>query len=299
MDFQHCRPTEYAYSIFDNVNDSRMWKTFKTVYGLNNIASRTDAVVTANGVTVDQVPTLGDQGIIFILNKKSDAHCDVIMARTGETYLIKAEAQVRLGNFPDAISTINQLRLRAEWKDDEDREYYTDGSMAFLKSTGGDVDNSTALSTLGKCKDANGTKINNTEAFKVSFLQKNTYYLSTGIERTTAASSLQIASYSLLPDEDEAILSAMGVSGDKARLINFILNERTRECLGEWNRWEELSRTKTLIQRAKLFNPEAATNIADKHLLRPIPQTFLDQLQHEDGTNLSDEEKAAMQNPGY
>lgn len=61
----------------------------------------------------------------------------------------------------------------------EDREYYTDGSMAFLKSAGGDEDNSTALSTLGKCKDANGTKINNTEAFKASFLQKNTYYLST------------------------------------------------------------------------------------------------------------------------
>lgn len=42
MDFQRCRPTEYAYAIFDNVNDSRMWKTFKTVYGLNNIASKAD-----------------------------------------------------------------------------------------------------------------------------------------------------------------------------------------------------------------------------------------------------------------
>lgn len=111
--------------------------------------------------------------------EKGDAHRDVIMARTGETYLIKAEAQVRSGNFQDAISTINQLRARAEWKNGEDREYYTDGSMAFLKSAGGDEDNSTALSTLGKCKDANGTKINNTEAFKASFLQKNTYYLST------------------------------------------------------------------------------------------------------------------------
>ncbi|MBF0842666.1 RagB/SusD family nutrient uptake outer membrane protein, partial [Staphylococcus lentus] len=67
-----CRPTEYAYAIFDNVNDSRMWKTFKTVYGLNNIASKADDVVATNGITADQVPTLGDQGIIFILNKKSD-----------------------------------------------------------------------------------------------------------------------------------------------------------------------------------------------------------------------------------
>ena len=49
MDFQRCRPTEYAYAIFDNVNDSRMWKTFKTVYGLNNIASKADDVVATNG----------------------------------------------------------------------------------------------------------------------------------------------------------------------------------------------------------------------------------------------------------
>jgi hypothetical protein len=221
------------------------------------------------------------------------------MARTGETYLIKAECQVRLGNYQEAINTVNILRKRAQWKDGEDREYYTDGSMAFLKSAGGDEDNSTALSTLGKCVDANKNKINNTAAFNYSFIQKNTYYLSTGIERTTAASDLQIASYTKLPDEDEAILSTLGVTGDKDRLINFILNERTRECLGEWNRWEELSRTKTLVKRAKAFNPEAAANVAEKHLLRPIPQTFLDQLQHEDGTNLSDEEKAAMQNHGY
>jgi hypothetical protein len=378
MDFQRCRPTEYSYAVFDNVNDARMWKTFKTVYGLNSIVQPTDKKTTiaeTNGIREDQMPTLGDLGIAFILNKKDDprfqdettygtfgrgavphtfinpetgkwipnvfpvylggkyvlynygvsgntatsnvfcginktadgtrtaekgdAHRDVIMARTGETYLIKAECQVRLGNYQDAITTVNVLRKRAQWKDGEDREYYTDGSMAFLKSAGGDEDNSTATSTLGKCKDANGNKINNTAAFNYSFIQKNTYYLSTGIERTTAASDLQIASYTKLPDEDEAILTTLGVTDTKDRLINFILNERTRECLGEWNRWEELSRTKTLVKRAKAFNPEAAANVAEKHLLRPIPQTFLDQLQHADGTNLSDEEKAAMQNPGY
>jgi len=48
------------------------------------------------------------------------------------------------------------------------------------------------------------------------------------------------------------------------------------------------------------FNPEAAANItAGKHEYRPIPQKFIDTLQHEDGSNLSDQEKAAWQNPGY
>ena len=53
------------------------------------------------------------------------------MARTGETYLIKAEAQVRQQNFQGAITTVNQLRARAEWKAGENRELYVDGSIAF------------------------------------------------------------------------------------------------------------------------------------------------------------------------
>ena len=371
MDFQRCRPTEYSYSAFDNVNDARMWKTFKTVFGLNSTAQTDkDKIVADNGLKdVSQVPALGDYGIVFILNKKDDprfqdettygtfgngktAHSfvnpetgkwvpnvapvylggqyvmpnynangdptksnffcginktedgsrtaekgdgyrDVIMARSGETYLVKAECQVRLGKYQDAISTVNVLRARAQWKEGEDRERYIDGSLAFESNT-------TGSGTLKKCKAADGkTNLTNLEAWKYSHPWKNSYYLSTGIERTTAASNLQIQSYTQLPAEDEAILSAIGCSGDKDRMINFIMNERTRELLGEWNRWEELSRTNLLIRRAKAFNPEAKGITAGKHELRPIPQTFIDGLQHEDGSNLSDAEKAAWQNPGY
>ena len=374
MDFQRCRPTEYTYSVFDNVNDARMWKTFKTVYGLNNQQQSAAALQEKYGFTAAQCPTIGDQGAIFILNKKSDhrfdgqpygtfgrggqdhtfinpetgkwvpnafvnfmdgryvlynygvsgntatsnvfcginktadgsrtaekgdAHRDVIMARTGETYLVKAEAQVRLGKYQDAINTVNVLRARGQWKKGEDRSYYTDGSMAFLKADGGMTDNSIAGNN-SNCKDASGKTMTMSEAYYASHLHKNTYYLSTGIEKTTDPSNLQIASYSQLPAEDEAILTAIGASGDYDRMLNFIFNERTRELLGEWNRWEELSRAGLLIKRAKAFNPEAAANItANKHELRPIPQAFIDALQNEDGSNLSDEQKKAWQNPGY
>lgn len=373
MDFQRCRPTEYTYSAFDNVNDARMWKTFKTVYGLNNAAKKDADVIATNGITADQVPDLGDEGIIFILNKKSDtrfdgnpygtfgrggdahsfvnpmtgkwvpnafvafqngqyvlntytgnpstsnvfcginktadgtrtgekgdAHRDVIMARTGETYLVKAEAQVRLGRYQEAVNTVNVLRARGQWKKGEDRSYYTDGSMAFLKAEGGMADNSTAAATsVKKNKDKAGKMLSNTEAYYASMTHKNTYYLSTGIAETTEASDLQIKSYSQLPAEDEEILKAIGASGDYDRMLNFIFNERTRELLGEWNRWDELARTGLLVRRAKAFNPEAAPNVQERHMYRPIPQKFIDTLQNEDGSNLSDAEKKAWQNPGY
>ena len=128
---------------------------------------------------------------------------------------------------------------------------------------------------------------------------KNTYYLSTGIEETKEASNLQIESYSSLPAEDEAILQALGCTSDYDRMLNFIFNERSRELLGEWNRWEELSRAGLLISRAKAFNPEATGITANKNELRPIPQKFIDALQNEDGTNLSEEQKKVWQNNGY
>ena len=232
--------------------------------------------------------------------EKGDAHRDVIMARSGETYLVKAEAQVRLGKYQDAISTINVLRTRAQWKQGENRSYYTDGSMAFLKADGGDSDNSTATATtVKKNKNFAGKTLNNTEAYYASMTHTNTYYLSTGIAETTDASDLQIKSYAQLPAEDEAVLAAIGASGDYERMLNFVFNERTRELLGEWNRWDELARTNLLVKRAKAFNTEAAPNIQDRHNYRPIPQKFIDTLQNPDGTNLSDADKKAWQNPGY
>ena len=38
---------------------------------------------------------------------------------------LEAEAQVRSGNFQDAISTINQLRARAEWKNGDSVKAFT------------------------------------------------------------------------------------------------------------------------------------------------------------------------------
>jgi hypothetical protein len=114
----------------------------------------------------------------------------------------------------------------------------------------------------------------------------------------TTATSLSVAGISPLPDQDEYIINKLGYSSDYDRMMCFLLNERSRELAGEYKRWEDLSRTKTLVARAKAFNPDAAPNIKDYHVLRPIPQTFLDGIQSA-GVPLTGPQKQAMQNAGY
>lgn len=72
--------------------------------------------------------------------------------------------------------------------------------------------------------------------------------------------------------------------------LNFILEERAKELGGEGHRWYDLKRTGTLLDRVKMYNPDAAPNIKQMHLVRPIPQTQIDRV-----SNPGD----FLQNPGY
>jgi len=73
--------------------------------------------------------------------------------------------------------------------------------------------------------------------------------------------------------------------------IDFILEERGRELLGEQFRWYDLVRTHQLVQRVQAYNPDGGKNIKDYHVLRPIPQDQIDRTEGGAGS--------FPQNPGY
>jgi starch-binding outer membrane protein, SusD/RagB family len=323
--FSRLAPTYFTFDVFDNVNDSRFWKSFQTKSAINKAASgytngvdlgimyvvnkstdRARFAKTNNGLTDNivysktgkKIPSVfvayaADNGNLEVgvrfpsLSKHMDGARldfnatkgtrDLVLARSAETYLMAAEAKIKLakagsGSFADALPYINAVRSRAAYKAGEDRAVYTDGSAAVT------------VAVLGGRNS--------------SFMAENSYYESNNIAATTAATSLTIASIGALPAEDQAVITKLGYSSDYDRMLCLILNERTRELCGEFHRWEDLSRTKTLVARAKAYNREAAPNIQDKHNLRPIPQTFLDAV-YASGKPLTAEQKAAMQNPGY
>ncbi|MDE7350432.1 MAG: RagB/SusD family nutrient uptake outer membrane protein [Muribaculaceae bacterium] len=376
-DFQRFRPTEYTLTVFDNVNDSRLWKSFATVYG-TAVEYKGDA-----DKGIDPVH-IGEPSVVFIINKK-DEHAydgfefgakryqenanfvdvagrlpeggrvqkqdgqstfgpanqkvlnswilykdgkyvgrefgnlatgamgtpgnnmfpgiskhtcgylnayagdngsrDLVLARLAETYLVRAEIKVRLNDYAGAKEDIDVLRKRGAWHEGENRSYYVDGCYAAAVSSPY-IDN------------ANRVAANDGWNLGV-----NSYYLSNPtLEVTYASTENEMTNWTWekLPAEDEAILERIGVSGDRqARAINFILNEHTRELCGEMVRWENLSRTKLIETRAKKLNSDITHFDPSKHYVRPIPQAFIDVLQHEDGTNLTEAEKAAWQNPGY
>ncbi|TCD05642.1 RagB/SusD family nutrient uptake outer membrane protein [Pedobacter frigidisoli] len=334
-EFQRMKSTDYAIDVFDRVNDSRFWKSFKTRYLCNNPAGAPKWTA-ANAPTPGQVGqvrfTGGQESILYIVNDANDtrytstnialrapsmyvryfagqpqsylnAHGnygvsqyvalskfmdgsrnlvasqfgqrDGILARLAETYLIAAEAYGRLGQFGQAITYLNRVRDRAAYKDGEDRSSYVDGGVAYKTNA--------AVNTTGF----------------VSYSDKNTYFESNNIPVSTVntLTSMHLNSEADIFNSNKEFYDKIGAVSQADKFTEFILNERSRELMGELMRWEDLARTKTLVARTTAFNLEAKP-IDSKHYLRPIPQTFLDVIKN-DGVALTPAQKQAMQNPGW
>ena len=318
--YQRLRPTAYAYDVFDRVNDSRFWKTFRTLYISTATATGIDIDGVSHAYVVGETPCIkiiindendtrftdrhaastypnywirnyiddGGQHATNLavtqfagIDKYMDPHRtgnqndingvrDGYLARIGETYLIVAEAYGRKGNYGQAVEYLNTLRRRAGYSEGENRNPNANGSNPYF--VGG------------------------------------TYYESTGVPEGTVTetkSNMEIEESAFTADADAGIPYAVfGATSKEEKFIHFILNERSRELLGEFQRWEDLTRTETLYSRAIPYNLDnavpqlTADRNTGKFMLRPIPQTFLDQVKKE-GKQLTADEKNAWQNPGW
>jgi starch-binding outer membrane protein, SusD/RagB family len=335
-EFQYLRTSDYAIDVYDRVNDSRFWKSFKTRY-LCNYPEGAPSWTETYAPDPDSVgkPRFkgGEESILYIVNDAGDnryteksinyraSHMyvryfagetqsyfpghgnyaqnywpslnkyidgsrasvasqfgrrDGIHARLAETYLIAAEAYGRKGDYNGALPFINAVRDRAAYKEEEDRSDYCDGGASWA--------NNEVANTAEYC----------------SYSDKNSYYESNNINPSVTSSTLDNMHLNGINDifnSENDFYDILGATSDKDKFLHFILNERSRELMGEFKRWEDLARTKTLVLRTSKFNQEAKPE-APKSYLRPLPQTFLDLLS-KNGKPLTTEEKEEVQNPGY
>lgn len=217
---------------------------------------------------------------------------DAIIARSADDVLMVAEAYIRKGeaNYDKAVEWMNKLRERAGYKTGEDRSKNVDGGQAYK--------NNPYCSGKGGGHSSEGA----------IYWEENTYYESNNIEQKTTASTKTTMKLNSVADVynstvDTPIYNELGCTSNADKMMCFLLNERTRELCGELQRWEDLARTKTLDARRHKFNDGASRGLgefkSEKHYYRPIPQAFLDGITNSNGSALSNEEKKAMQNPGY
>jgi hypothetical protein len=222
--FKRLKPTPYLLNtVFaDRVNDTRYKKTFKDTWYSNNPGTYNTAFdVTKKTVTFKAgdtciyipgyemsvaerakknyqvlVPSTYNYALFPTLQKFFDplrpdmtyenGSRDYFVHRLGDTYLMLAEAQLKLGKQAEAVAAINMVRVRA--------------------------------AAAGKA-----------DAMKVTAVD-----------------------------------------------MDLIMEERARELAGEQTRWMDLKRWNNLVSRVKTYNVDAAVGVADKHLVRPIPQKQVD-----------------------
>ena len=254
---------------------------------------------------------------------------DQVIARSAEDYFFKAEALIRQGKIDEGIAVLKPLRDRAQFRAGEQRDAYKDGGMAF--------ETSTYRSSISAY------------THRSTFYPKSSYFYSVGgWDKDQAyrdainaeASVLPVVTSSNYPAEDEYVMNFLAETNPKyksdafTRAMCYLLNEKSREMYGEFLRYNDLVRTRTLEDRlrfndqawsenptdilghtgnqgthshgadmedgeiAKYSSPNGGHFRKEQHYLRPIPQDFLEKIT-KDGHPLTKDEINEMQNPGY
>ncbi|MBD2722116.1 RagB/SusD family nutrient uptake outer membrane protein [Hymenobacter armeniacus] len=253
-------PTRFLLDLFNEQNDARYAATFKQAWLSNNAAT----IPKWTAAEVAQNPT----GLAGLTGQNKYA--------LGDTAVLTTKRSI--DNFQQQFTRRYRYRVY-----DLDDMYNTDGTpkdrfhYPSLKKFD-DPTRATATVTES-ARDANLLRLGDivliaAEAqFRLNKLDSAALYIN------------QIRTRAALPGRT----AAMQITASQVTL-DFILDERARELAGEQVRWFDLKRTGKLLDRVRLYNPDAKPNIQDFHMLRPIPQSDIDAV-----TNKGE----FKQNPGY
>ncbi len=213
---------------------------------------------------------------------------DGILIRLAETYLIRAEAYGRKGDYTDALADINTVRYRAAYKKGESRP---------------------EICALWEPQAKSLSSAELTTPYTVP-VDETAPMMAT--EANFTPGTPQAAAENYVPT----------ATSEAAMFIQFIYDEKAREFLGEGLSWEDEHNAGILYQRLIYHNQEASPlannwpvaantyngngqdgngkgQYKECYTFRVWPQAYLSLLTDPKGNPLSAAALAAYQNPGY
>ncbi|WP_448699225.1 RagB/SusD family nutrient uptake outer membrane protein [Mucilaginibacter sp. AW1-3] len=304
--FRRLGPSDYTIDLFDRKNDSRFYKSFRTVF-YSNVNTGTPKFPNpnpSNPALAGQLKYgIGDTAALFIVNNKNTTLTNTDIAKY--RYTIFARYYLNNGTLTQGFNNNKYLTLvkfldpvRVTSNFNEQRGI-KNGILARLGETyliaaeayGRKGDYTTALTYINKLRQRAAYHLN-------EFKNPQTWMFDGGTKGDVSDTyANMIATPTLFTTNAPSENYPPTVTSTADRFIAFILNERTRELCGELYRWEDLVRTETFYDRTKLFNKDA-TSLQTYSKLRPIPIQQIN-LTTIGGQPMSAADKAKYQNPGY
>jgi starch-binding outer membrane protein, SusD/RagB family len=287
--FRRMGPSDYAIDLFDRKNDSRFYKSFRTTFYANATGGKTPIgdtiaqfIVNNKNTTLTAAQVAGMRYIAYARYYK-DASNNLQEGFSNNKYLslVKHIDPIRITSTPNEERGVrNGILARLA-------ETYLIGAEAY----GRKGNYPKALEYVNKIRQRAAYRIN-------EFRNPATWMYDGSVKGDVSDTYVNMtATDALFTTNAPSENYPAGVNSTEERFIHFMLNERTREMLGEFGRWEDLVRTELLYSRTKLFNKDA-TSLMPYHKLRPIPQQQID-LTTVNGQIMTAEQKKSYQNPGY
>lgn len=306
--YRRLGPSDYTIDLFDRKNDSRFYKSFRTVFYSNTNTSvpKFSAADAPTPALVGQLKYgIGDTAALFIANSKTNPLTSAQIAKYRYTvfaryYQATAGGPILQGFNNNKYLTLAKLldpvRVTSDYNEERG---VRNGILARLAET-----YLMAAEAYGRKGDYVNAliyvnKIRQRAAYHAGeFKNPQTYMFDGGTANdVTDTYPALMATDVLFTTNAASEQYPATVVSTPQRFIHFMLNERTRELAGEFYRWEDLARTETFFDRTKLFNKDAV-NIKDYNKLRPIPQIQIDATTL-NGSAMTPDQKKAYQNPGY
>ena len=281
--WRRVRPTDFSlFELYDRKNDSRFYKTFKTVWLCNYTGNIPKWEAKAGFVPSPELLgkpklKLGDTAIWVTMEKYSaKTKMDSLFASRPYYYIPRnrqtnAEFPQNYKFYDNKRPSVAEENGSRDWKLFRLAETYLIAAEAYGRK--GDFDN--AVKRLNVVRER--------AAYKEGELKPSEF---TKIDGGVSADRTKTTLPQMLLTKEDITTRLGGKS-----FVDFMLDERAREMHGELVRKWDLMRCEKLYERVKKYNPEAV-NVQPYHQLMPIPQNHIDRLEP---AGVIGEE----QNPGY